>query len=223
MLTKREIGEGYDVLPESAFISAKFHKFCVSLARDLRGAIADIGCGPGGLLDVVGEICGEARLYGCDLSFRQCTRAAQRRFRPRVCQADVECLPYKDDAFDYVFMIEVLDHLFSPDQALREVRRVLKPNGCLIVSVPNRDWLRFDKDMVNRRQFQPVDDHWFTFREIQGLLTGAGFALEKVRGGENLYFGGGFSRVLEKVALAIFPRLQRRMKRLILVVRLFRH
>ena len=72
---------------------------------------------------------------------------------------------------------------------------------------------------VKSRQFQPVDDHWFSLHEVQDLLTGVGFVVEKVRGGENLYFGGGVSRLLEKAALAMFPGLHRRMKRLVLVVR----
>lgn len=46
-------------------------------------------------------------------------------------------LPYGDAEFDYVTCLEGLEHIENPHQAVREFRRVLKPGGHLIVSVPN--------------------------------------------------------------------------------------
>jgi ubiquinone/menaquinone biosynthesis C-methylase UbiE len=48
-----------------------------------------------------------------------------------------EALPFEDDTFDAVFMIEVIEHVDGDAQAIREVRRVLKPGGVLIVTTPN--------------------------------------------------------------------------------------
>ncbi len=46
-------------------------------------------------------------------------------------------LPYDDATFDYVACLEGLEHLENPHQAIREFRRLLKPGGHLIVSLPN--------------------------------------------------------------------------------------
>jgi ubiquinone/menaquinone biosynthesis C-methylase UbiE len=48
-----------------------------------------------------------------------------------------ESLPYSDRSFDFVTCVEGLEHIENPQQAIREFRRVLKPGGSLIVSVPN--------------------------------------------------------------------------------------
>jgi SAM-dependent methyltransferase len=46
-------------------------------------------------------------------------------------------LPYSAGSFDYITSLDGLEHIDSPPQAFREYRRLLKPNGHLIISVPN--------------------------------------------------------------------------------------
>lgn len=46
-------------------------------------------------------------------------------------------LPYDDDSFDLVVMIEVIEHVVEKEQMLREVRRVLRPAGKLLLTTPN--------------------------------------------------------------------------------------
>jgi len=55
-------------------------------------------------------------------------------------------LPFRDGAFTAVFMVHVLEHLYRPLDCLREVHRVLKPGGKLVLFTPNArvskaDWL----------------------------------------------------------------------------------
>nr|WP_290667128.1 methyltransferase domain-containing protein [Ardenticatena sp.] len=62
------------------------------------------------------------------------------RRRITLMQADARVLPFDDESFDVVFMLDVVEHLTPPelDQALREVKRVLRPQGMLIVhTMPN--------------------------------------------------------------------------------------
>lgn len=46
-------------------------------------------------------------------------------------------LPFKDESFDIVIALEVLEHLFNPFFTLEEMARVLKPRGYIIISMPN--------------------------------------------------------------------------------------
>jgi ubiquinone/menaquinone biosynthesis C-methylase UbiE len=48
-----------------------------------------------------------------------------------------ERLPYDDETFDYVVCVEGLEHIENPANAIREFARILKPDGTLVVSVPN--------------------------------------------------------------------------------------
>jgi len=56
--------------------------------------------------------------------------------------ADAHYLPFRNEVFDRIFCIEVLEHLNSPLKALNEIRRVLNKNGVIIVTVPNLTEIR---------------------------------------------------------------------------------
>lgn len=220
-LSKAEIASGYDQIPAEKFMPQKFHRRCVALVRPhLRSGmrVADLGCGHGRLLQVLAQLEMSLALHGCDLSpvLVQNTKTAVPQAEVQV--ADIEALPYPGSFFDAAFSTEVLEHLLEPRKGLKEIHRVLKPGGWLLVSLPNRDWFHFEDYLKRRTQFQPVDDHFYSVAELEGLLSEAGFTVMKVRGGENLYFGGGLPRLLERIALAVYPRLHRRMKRMILLV-----
>ncbi|NEE21973.1 class I SAM-dependent methyltransferase, partial [Streptomyces sp. SID7499] len=67
---------------------------------------------------------------------------ALRRARPRmglVVRGELEHggLPLADGCADAVLFSEILEHLVDPDQALDELRRVLRPGGHLMLSTPN--------------------------------------------------------------------------------------
>ncbi len=102
-----------------------------------------------------------------------------------------ETLPFKDDTFDFVTCFEMLEHVFSQDQTLQEIRRVLKPGGNLIMSVPHRWWIfethGADLPLLpwNRVPFfswlpKPIHDRWarariYTRAKIEGIVQSAGF------------------------------------------------
>ncbi len=55
-----------------------------------------------------------------------------------LLQATAENLPVRDQSFDLVLLLEVLEHVEDPETTLQEIGRVLKTNGTLLLSVPNR-------------------------------------------------------------------------------------
>lgn len=57
--------------------------------------------------------------------------------------ADALFLPFKENIFEIVLSFEVLEHLYNPSKGLMEMRRVLKEEGQLVISVPNvTEWRR---------------------------------------------------------------------------------
>lgn len=96
--------------------------------------------------------------------------------------------PYDDDSFDVVLFCEILEHLLvDPLHAIREIRRVLRPGGCLVLTTPNVARLGNVLALVAGENlydpysgFGPYGRHnrEYTQHEMVKLLTFAGFAVE---------------------------------------------
>ncbi len=75
-----------------------------------------------------------------------------------LTRADAMRLPFADNTFDKILMTEVLEHLPDEQAALREIRRVLKPGGTYVLSVPNANY-PFWWDPLNKTLELLFDTH----------------------------------------------------------------
>jgi len=215
-ITKKEIAEGYDAVADKILMDPGFYDHCLAMYRGYRGSVLDIGCGQGLLLKKVRLLASPGSFFtGIDISGKLCAMARINNPDAIIVQGDAESLPFKDSSFDIILMTEVVEHLLDYAKALYEVRRVLKRGGVFIVSVPNRDWASYDfYDKIRNHTWQPVDDHYFRFEEITGLLARNGFRIEKYRGLDNLFYYG-WKHKFEDIAAFFLPLLHRKMKRLV--------
>ncbi|MBM4201875.1 MAG: class I SAM-dependent methyltransferase [Gammaproteobacteria bacterium] len=99
-------------------------------AERARGVVLDIGCADQRIEPLIPSGCDV--YFGLDIPART---SAIYRSRPDV-YGDAERLPLRDGSVDTVMLMEVLEHLPDPAAALHDVRRVLRPGGRLVVSVP---------------------------------------------------------------------------------------
>lgn len=97
--------------------------------------ILDVGCGEGILLEKALRRFPDRDLEGVDLDPLN-VRICREHGLP-VREGGCDALPYPDRTFDACLFVEVLEHLPAPEAALRELRRVLRPGGRLLVVVPN--------------------------------------------------------------------------------------
>jgi SAM-dependent methyltransferase len=139
-----------------------------------RSRILEIGCGRGLLLKALNKL--EHESLGIERSELAATRA---REIPGVTvfTTPVEECGFSDDSLDLVILWHVLEHLHDPRNVLRQIFRVLKPGGRLIIEVPNlaslqsvltgKNWFHLD---VERHLFH------FTPSGLEELLHSAGFS-----------------------------------------------
>jgi len=135
----------------------KFYRFAAQFAAGK--AVADVGCGSGYGAEIVSQH--QARsVHACDVSTKA-VAFAQSRFGAlaEFCvQGITDLHGYADGAFDLTISSEVLEHIKEyglERQALRELKRVTKPGGLLVLGTPNIEML---------------GDHGFAFDEIAALL-----------------------------------------------------
>jgi len=135
--------------------------------------ILDAGCGTGGTTARLGQF---GTVYGVDLAWEALIPASSRGLSGRLARASVERLPFRDEVFDLVTSFEVLYHAGVPRemQALAEFRRVLRPDGLLLLRLPAHDWLRGQHDrLVHTR-------HRYSRREVGQKLARAGFSVQQL-------------------------------------------
>ncbi|MFL5340324.1 MAG: class I SAM-dependent methyltransferase [Gemmataceae bacterium] len=113
-------------------------------SRHLGGrAVLEIGCGRGGFACwLAAQPLAPDRLVAADFAATAVQMAreyAQKHGLTAITWdvADIQSLPYEDAAFDTVISCETVEHVPDPARAVRELARVLKPSGQLLLTTPN--------------------------------------------------------------------------------------
>lgn len=168
----------------------KFETCVPTLQRLLPGSglrILESGCGTGRWMAYF-ERMGH-RAFGVDDSSGALRVAHRHRPRMRLVRGDVVASPYCDASFDVVFSSYVAEHFENgPVALLREIHRVLKPNGLLLLIVPydspfrrwvtNRILQAFYALAQSRGQALAFTEFRYTEPEVRAFLSQAGFRLD---------------------------------------------
>ncbi|MBC7227785.1 MAG: class I SAM-dependent methyltransferase [Thermoflexales bacterium] len=162
--------------------------------QQIRGArILNLGCGTA---NDVWWLAGENEIIGLDYA-QSGLRVAQRHGVVGVV-VDLNLsprLPFRDGAFDIVICKDILEHILEPLIVLQEVRRVLKDDGYVIISVPNHFYLPMrvrillGKGLIWKSIGSDHSQHYdewnymhirfFTYQGFHRFLRAAGFRPEK--------------------------------------------
>ncbi len=130
--------------------------------------ILDAGCGTGGTL---AHLRGLGELWGCDVA-PEALEACRVRGFENLRRSPVEALDFPDERFDVVVSCDVIEHIEQHAQAMREMARVLKPGGILVLTVPAHRWLwtAHDEALDHLRRYET--------RELRDLIESAGLEIE---------------------------------------------
>jgi SAM-dependent methyltransferase len=97
-----------------------------------RGLVADLGCGDGDYSVALTEM--GFKVTACDLDVQRFKHRDKIDFK--ICDV-TRPLPFGDACVDFVVLAEVIEHLRNPYQVMRELNRILRPGGKLVLSTPN--------------------------------------------------------------------------------------
>lgn len=135
--------------------------------------ILDAGCGTGAELNHLRKY---GQLIGVDISNQALAFCRKRRQKNHILNASISQLPFKDNSFDLVTSFDVIYHLWVQDDVscLKELHRVLKHNGILLIRVNAYWFLKGPQDeaIFSRERY--------TAGKLVKRVRKAGFELERV-------------------------------------------
>ncbi|MEO6393399.1 MAG: class I SAM-dependent methyltransferase [Pyrinomonadaceae bacterium] len=140
-----------------------------SAATQTAMQILDVGCGTGANLEMLSQYGAAA---GVDVS-KEALEFCRARGLTAVKLGAAEALPYPDGSFDLVTGFDVVEHLDSDLAGLREMYRVLRPGGRILLFVPAFMFLWGVQDDISHHRRR------YTLSELRGAVAEAGFAVER--------------------------------------------
>jgi 2-polyprenyl-3-methyl-5-hydroxy-6-metoxy-1,4-benzoquinol methylase len=149
--------------------------------ENLRGrSLLDVGCGTGWFSQRAAAR--GARVTSLDIGLALLGQVPAKVQSARIA-ADACALPFPDGVYDVIVSSECIEHTLDPRLALRELCRVTRPGGVLVVTVPNQLW-HFSATVAAWLRLRPYEgfEHWLRWREIRTILRQAGVSLVEIRG-----------------------------------------
>ena len=145
-----------------------------------RRLVLDAGCGTGRATAALARR--HAEVVAFDIGEHLVARA-RRRCACRPVLGSIMSLPFPDAVFDVVCSTEVIEHVPHPSMAVKELARVLKPGGHLVLSTPNKLW-QTPVRLASVLRIRPYDglENFLTIGELHTAASDAGLSVVEHRG-----------------------------------------
>lgn len=142
MPNARELLHNYLQSEVDPAFAVRAHLIFESMFAKRPNRVLDVGCGRGFYVQTLSEIPGIKRIDGIEVEPEYLAQAQKTVTNPKVHLqlGSVYELPFPARTFDVVLLSEVLEHLTNEKNALKEIKRVLKPGGWLVLTVPSVDF-----------------------------------------------------------------------------------
>jgi ubiquinone/menaquinone biosynthesis C-methylase UbiE len=142
--------------------------------------VADVGCGHGAMVESL--VAHGWRTLAVDES-HHLVKAVRDRCHGRAigCVADAQALPFRPGGLDGVVAMEVMEHLEAPDALAREMVRVTRPGGAVLVAVPTAYTEAVYRRLNPRYWVTTTHRQLFSRRRLRATLERAGLQVVQLR------------------------------------------
>ncbi len=196
LIEAREIKPGwyiYEQLPESKspwrhhlkkrreYVEKAIKKYLEIYARSHATTLLDLGCGDGNNLQYLQKYA--ETTFGSDYNLVRLVRASLNYPATKLFLADILDYPAQDNFFEIIFFNHVLEHIHNDEHALQMVYRILKPNGLLILGIPNEGawWWQLAYKLQPKSKKSTDHVHFYTADTIKSKLQDQGFKILDIR------------------------------------------
>jgi len=146
----------------------RLYKIIIKMIQE--GNLLDVGCGDGNFAKIINK---NVEYYGIDIK--------KNSNGVKECDITKDRFPFKNNFFDTVIMLEVLEHIPDYTNCFLEIKRVLKKDGVFICSVPNcYKFYKIKRDFFNQNHETPEHIVSFHKNTIKNLLEKEEFTKIKV-------------------------------------------
>ena len=178
----------YDILNPYFYTYAMRKEIISQLKNGVNLRVLDVGCGTGyttsGILNRK-DVC---EVVGLDMNYVQLKRAVKNliseKERISISRGDADNLPFIEGSFNAVISVGAIEYFPNPERALKELSRVAKPDGTVVVGGPELGW--FSKFALNKIFYTPSAE------ELERIFRKAGLTMVKSHlTGVKTFFGTG--------------------------------
>lgn len=202
---KQNINEGVATEPPS-WNSDDLKRVAGFMSPFCAGQVLDLGCGDGTLANRLRQCDRVDSVTGVDISSYAVTQAKQ--YYPQIVfQVAVATeLPFAEKSFDFIAMVEFLEHLIDVEGVLREVGRVLKPGGFIGITTTDFNFLKqiLIAAFCWEKYFYPTNPHvrFFNKKTLTNILHKTGFRVIKY------FWNGSYFGVMPKGQMMIAQKIR---------------
>jgi len=148
--------------------------------NNTSGNILDLGCHGGTLTNFVSTCAQNSKVYGLDISEKAIAYAQSKHPHIKFAVRDLDKgIPFEKEMFDAVTCLDILEHVFNPRSLVKEIKRVLKTSGSVIVEIPNETLLFksiwFVWTRLRGKVWKDAHIHAFSIKDLEDLFEKNGF------------------------------------------------
>lgn len=154
-------------------LSMAITRYSLAASLSENKSILELASGPGIGFGIMAQKA--SRVVGADIDPIQ-VRMGNDYYKERfqLIEASAEKTPFESQSFDVVLILEAIYYIENIQDFIKEVKRVLKPNGTFLVSYPNNEWVNFNPS--------PYTFKYFSINEMHHFLESNGFSTKTLLG-----------------------------------------
>lgn len=168
------------------FLQKLWHTHKIKLARIIIGKIKfqnclDVGCASGYMVSEIYKVFPQAKYFGIDIYDKAIEYAKKSFPHIKFTVASASKLPFNSNHFDLILFYETIEHVEDPKECLREIKRVLKKDGSLILTMDSGSLLFrlvwFVWENTKGKIWKGAHLHPFHHRQLEQIIEDADFKI----------------------------------------------